>query len=69
MTDIAAAEAVDTDSLASRGEAVGTGLPKSQVQSIVNGIKANWKNAPEIIVVEDMNDPAIREVVRNENKR
>jgi len=69
VTDIAAAEAVDTDSLASRGEAVGTGLPKSQVQSIVNGLKANWKNAPEIIVVEDMNDPAIREVVRNENKR
>lgn len=46
-----------------------TGLPKTSVQKTVKAIRANWKNAPEIIVVDDMNDPAIRKAVREENDR
>ena len=44
-------------------------LPKKSVESLVASIRTNWKNAPEIIIVEDMNDPAIREEVRAENER
>jgi hypothetical protein len=46
-----------------------TGLPKASVQKTVKAIRANWKNAPEIIVVDDMNDQAIRTAVREENDR
>lgn len=36
-----------------------------RVQGVVNGIKANWKNAPEIIVVADMQDARVPERVRD----
>ncbi|PPD48391.1 MAG: hypothetical protein CTY14_02190 [Methylotenera sp.] len=45
------------------------GLPKEAIQRAVNVLRRNWKNAPEIIVVQDMSDPAIREAVREENDR
>lgn len=45
------------------------GLSKSDVEKTVNSLKYKWKNAPNIIVVDDMNDPAIREAVRKENER
>lgn len=40
---------------------------KSHVQVIVDAIRGGWKNAPEIIVVKDMHDPAIPERVRSVN--
>jgi hypothetical protein len=45
------------------------GMPKADVEKSVNALRANWKNAPQIIVVDDMNDTAIREAVRAENDR
>jgi N12 class adenine-specific DNA methylase/predicted ABC-type ATPase len=45
------------------------GIPKQKVESFVASIRTNWKNSPEIIIVNDMNDPAIREEVRAENER
>lgn len=44
-----------------------SGLRKSKVQTIVDVIRSQWKNAPEIVVVDDMTDPAIPERVRAEN--
>jgi len=44
-------------------------LPKQTVQKAVDNLRANWANAPEIIVVDDMNDPAIRKAVRDENDK
>lgn len=48
---------------------IAKGLPKQAIQNAVNALRANWKNAPEIIVVQDMSDPAIRKAVRDENQR
>lgn len=48
---------------------VAAGLPKAAIKKAVNLLKSNWKNAPEIIVVQDMSDPAIRDAVRAENER
>jgi GGDEF domain-containing protein len=45
------------------------GMAKADVSKVVNDLRANWKNAPQIIVVDDMSDPAIREAVRAENDR
>lgn len=55
--------------LFNREAAVAKGLPKEAIQRAVNLLRRNWKNAPEIIVVQDMNDPAIRKAVREENER
>lgn len=40
---------------------------KTRVQTIVDAIRAQWTNAPDIVVVDDMADSAIPERVRNEN--
>jgi Large polyvalent protein associated domain 38/Large polyvalent protein-associated domain 5/ADP-Ribosyltransferase in polyvalent proteins/Large polyvalent protein-associated domain 1 len=48
---------------------VSGGMSKSAIESTVNKLTAKWKNAPEIIVVDDMNDAAIRAAVRAENER
>jgi hypothetical protein len=53
----------------SRSKIENKGLPKVSVQIAVNKLRAHWKNAPEIIVVDDMSDPAIRKTVRDENQR
>ncbi|HYN54418.1 MAG TPA: LPD38 domain-containing protein [Methylotenera sp.] len=44
-------------------------MPKADVTKAVDSLRSKWKNAPQIIVVEDMADPAIREAVRAENDR
>ncbi|MBN9123247.1 MAG: hypothetical protein J0I60_00745, partial [Nitrosospira sp.] len=46
-----------------------SGDRKASVQSLVDSIRSEWKNAPEIVVVSDMSDSAIPERVRNENDR
>lgn len=57
------AEKPADDTAFSRVENMG-GMPLAEVQSIVNGIKAQWKNAPPIFVVENMQDELIPESVR-----
>ena len=44
-------------------------LTASQVTGIVDAIKARWANAPDIVVVESMDDPAIPQAVRDENAK
>lgn len=51
-----------------RAETKGKGLGKDRVQSIVDAIKSMWKNAPEVVVAENMDDPAIPAEVREHNK-
>ena len=62
-------EADDTPMFSRESNLVAAGLPKAAIQKAVNLLKSNWKNAPEIIVVQDMKDPAIRDAVRAENER
>ena len=38
-----------------------------RVQAIVNGIKAKWRNAPEIIVIADMQDAKVPQRVRDKD--
>jgi N12 class adenine-specific DNA methylase len=52
----------------SRGDD-GAALPTKATQAIVDAIRAKWDNAPEIVVVSDMDDSRIRNAVRNENER
>lgn len=49
--------------------ATGKGMPAESAQKLVDNLRANWKNAPDIVVVESMNDPAIPQPVRDENER
>lgn len=42
---------------------------RQRTESVVKTITAKWKNAPEIVIVDDMNDPAIPKSVRDENAR
>ncbi|WP_139176960.1 hypothetical protein [Nitrosospira multiformis] len=44
-----------------------SGLPRSQIRAITGAIAARWKNAPEIVIVENMGDPAVPEAVHMEN--
>ena len=46
-----------------------SGDRKASVQSLVDSIRSEWKNAPEMVVVSNMSDPAIPERVRSENDR
>ena len=48
----------------SRAQAPAKGIPVQTAQQIVDTIKARWKNAPEVIVLADMNDPRVPEEVR-----
>lgn len=50
----------------SRGENA-TGLSRQSVQDITDAIKARWANAPEIVVADSMDDPAIPQAVRDED--
>lgn len=47
----------------------GSGMAVADVERAVNRIRAVWKNAPEIIVVDNMSDSRIRKAVRDENER
>jgi len=46
------------------GKTVTAPLTRDKVQSVIDKVKAAWKNAPEITVVQNMNDPAVPTVVR-----
>jgi GGDEF domain-containing protein len=54
--------------LFSKADASG-GMAKADVTKIVDNLRAKWINAPQIVVVSDMNDSAIPEPVRDENER
>jgi GGDEF domain-containing protein len=45
------------------------GMPKADVNKVVTKLSAKWNNAPQIVVVDDMNDSAIPQPVRDENER
>ena len=62
----------ETDTAFVRAEVRTNGLTEDdsikrlvRVQAVVNRIKANWKNAPEIIVVADMQDAKVPQQVRD----
>lgn len=44
-----------------------SGLPRSQIRAITGAIAPRWKNPPEIVIVENLADPAVPEAVRMEN--
>jgi hypothetical protein len=44
------------------------GIGKQAVQDTVDAVKARWANAPEVVVAENMDDPAIPQEVRDHNK-
>lgn len=50
-----------------RTETPATPMSHDKVKAIVARIMANWKNAPEVIVVRDMNDAAVPQAVRDHN--
>ena len=39
-------------------------IGKAKVQSIVDGVKARWKNAPDVVVVDNIKDPSVPEALR-----
>jgi len=45
------------------------GIGKQAVQDTVDLVKARWANAPEVVVAESMDDPAIPQEVRDHNKQ
>jgi hypothetical protein len=50
-----------------RTETPTTPMLHEKVKAVVAGIVAKWKNAPEVIVVRDMNDAAVPQAVRDHN--
>jgi hypothetical protein len=59
------AEAVDIRY--QRSAAGGKSIGKDQTQSIADASAARWDNAPEFVVAESMDDPAIPQEVRDHN--
>lgn len=57
-----------TDIRYQRSAAGGKSIGKEQTQSVVDAVKAQWDNAPEVVVAESMDDPAIPQEVRDHNK-
>jgi hypothetical protein len=57
-----------TDIRYQRSTTGGKSIGKQQTQSVVDAIKSQWSNAPEVVVAESMDDPAIPEAVRAHNK-
>lgn len=53
----------------SRGDKAATGLSRQSVQDITNAIKARWANSPEVVVADNMEDPAIPQAVRDEDAK
>ena len=52
-----------------RGAAGRKSIGKQQTQSVVNSIKSRWKNAPDVVVANNMDDPIIPSVVRDQNNK
>lgn len=48
----------------SRSTGSPSGITKQSATQIVDAIKARWANAPEVVVVQDMQDPLVPEAVR-----
>lgn len=44
-------------------------MPSAQVRSIVDAISAEWKNAPQIVVADNMDDTRIPQAVRDYDQR
>jgi len=44
-----------------------TGLPHATVSQIVDAIKSRWANAPDVVVVSDMQDPNVPQAARDED--
>lgn len=51
-----------------RATTEGRSIGKEQTQSVVDAITSRWDNAPEVVVAENMDDPAIPAEVRAHNK-
>lgn len=49
----------------SRTQRTGAGLQKNEVGSIVDAIRSKWENAPDVAVVESMDDPEVPQAVRD----
>jgi hypothetical protein len=58
----------DEDIRYQRSTTGGKSIGKQQTQSVVDAVKSQWANAPEVVVAESMDDPAIPEAVRAHNK-
>ena len=56
-----------TDIRYQRSTTGGKSIGKQQTQSVVDAVKSQWANAPEVVVAESMDDPAIPEAVRAHN--
>jgi len=55
----------DADGVAfSRAQALATGIPVQTAQQIVDAIAQRWDNAPQVVVLADMNDPRVPAAVR-----
>lgn len=50
---------------ASRSQGATDGLTQKSAQQIVDAIRGRWANAPEVVVVQDMQDPAVPQRVRD----
>lgn len=46
-----------------------TGVPKADATAVVNAIAARWSNAPGVVVIESMQDPAVPQAVRLADQR
>jgi hypothetical protein len=57
-----------TDIRYQRSTTSGKSIGKQQTQSVVDAVKSQWSNAPEVVVAESMDDTAIPEAVRAHNK-
>lgn len=57
-----------TDIRYQRSTTGGKSIGKQQTQSVVDAVKSQWSNAPEVVVAESMDDTAIPEAVRAHNK-
>lgn len=56
-----------TDIRYQRSTIGGKSIGKQQTQSVVDAVKGQWANAPEVVVAESMDDLAIPEAVRAHN--
>lgn len=53
----------------SRRTASGNQLPTAQVEAVVRQLQSGWSNAPAVVVAQDLQDPRVPQVVRDENAR
>lgn len=57
-------DATGNEAMFSRATGTPSGITKQSATQIVDAIKARWANAPEVVVVQDMQDPLVPEAVR-----